>query len=109
VSDPGAPDPPEAGFTFGPSALATPANAVTVARLLAAPVFVAMIMVVGGHVVQLRRSGGILAASDGLDGYMARRQGTTRSGAFLDPLADKAWCWAPWSPGRAKGTCRGCR
>jgi CDP-diacylglycerol--glycerol-3-phosphate 3-phosphatidyltransferase len=34
--------------------------------------------------------GFILAASDGLDGYIARRQGTTRSGAFLDPLADKA-------------------
>ncbi|HUD17903.1 MAG TPA: CDP-alcohol phosphatidyltransferase family protein, partial [Acidimicrobiales bacterium] len=31
-----------------------------------------------------------VAGSDGLDGYMARRQGTTRSGAFLDPLADKA-------------------
>ena len=34
--------------------------------------------------------GFILAASDGLDGYIARRHGTTRSGAFLDPLADKA-------------------
>jgi CDP-diacylglycerol--glycerol-3-phosphate 3-phosphatidyltransferase len=34
--------------------------------------------------------GFIVAASDGLDGYIARRQGTTRSGAFLDPLADKA-------------------
>ena len=33
--------------------------------------------------------GFFLAASDGLDGYIARRQGTTRSGAFLDPLADK--------------------
>ncbi len=32
----------------------------------------------------------VVAGSDGLDGYMARRQGTTRSGAFLDPLADKA-------------------
>ena len=32
----------------------------------------------------------IIAGSDGLDGYIARRQGTTRSGAFLDPLADKA-------------------
>jgi CDP-diacylglycerol--glycerol-3-phosphate 3-phosphatidyltransferase len=30
-----------------------------------------------------------LASSDGLDGYLARRHGTTRSGAFLDPLADK--------------------
>ena len=76
-------------FTFGPSALATPANAVTVARLLAAPVFVAMVIVWGAtwfNVVV----GLIVAGSDGLDGFMARRQGTTRSGAFLDPLADKA-------------------
>jgi CDP-diacylglycerol--glycerol-3-phosphate 3-phosphatidyltransferase len=60
-----------------------------VARLLAAPVYVAMIVVWGAtwfNVVV----GLIVAGSDGLDGYMARRQGTTRSGAFLDPLADKA-------------------
>ncbi|MDQ4097050.1 MAG: CDP-alcohol phosphatidyltransferase family protein, partial [Actinomycetota bacterium] len=31
----------------------------------------------------------VLAATDGADGWIARRQGTTRSGAFLDPLADK--------------------
>ena len=31
----------------------------------------------------------VLCASDGIDGYLARRYGTTRSGAFLDPLADK--------------------
>ena len=31
----------------------------------------------------------VLAGSDGVDGYLARRHGTTRSGAFLDPLADK--------------------
>jgi CDP-diacylglycerol--glycerol-3-phosphate 3-phosphatidyltransferase len=30
-----------------------------------------------------------LAVTDGVDGYLARRHGTTRSGAFLDPLADK--------------------
>ena len=30
-----------------------------------------------------------LCVTDGIDGYLARRQGTTRSGAFLDPLADK--------------------
>jgi CDP-diacylglycerol--glycerol-3-phosphate 3-phosphatidyltransferase len=33
--------------------------------------------------------GFVLAASDGFDGWVARRQGATRSGAFLDPLADK--------------------
>jgi CDP-diacylglycerol--glycerol-3-phosphate 3-phosphatidyltransferase len=30
-----------------------------------------------------------LSCTDGVDGWLARRQGTTRSGAFLDPLADK--------------------
>ncbi len=74
--------------TFGPSALATPANALTVARLLATPVFVAMI-VVQGATWWTAAVGAVLAGSDGLDGWLARRQGTTRSGAFLDPLADK--------------------
>ncbi len=77
------------GFTFGPSALATPANAVTVARLLAAPVYVLMLVAWGASWINVV-VGLILAGSDGLDGYMARRHGTTRSGAFLDPLADKA-------------------
>ena len=31
----------------------------------------------------------VLCITDGIDGHLARRQGTTRSGAFLDPLADK--------------------
>ena len=76
------------GFTFGPSALVTPANAVTVARLLAAPVYVLMLVAWGASWINVV-VGFLLAASDGLDGYMARRHGTTRSGAFLDPLADK--------------------
>ena len=78
-----------ANFTFGPSALVTPANAVTVARLLAAPVFVLTLVAWGASWFNVV-FGFVLAASDGLDGYMARRHGTTRSGAFLDPLADKA-------------------
>jgi CDP-diacylglycerol--glycerol-3-phosphate 3-phosphatidyltransferase len=74
--------------TFGPSALLTPANAITVVRLLLAPVAFFLIyedqsgwFLFGLWVV--------ITASDSLDGYLARRQGTTRSGAFLDPLADK--------------------
>ncbi len=31
----------------------------------------------------------MLTSTDGLDGHVARWHGTTRSGAFLDPLADK--------------------
>ena len=61
----------------------------TVARLLAAPIFVVMIVVWGATWFNLV-VGFLVACSDGVDGYIARRQGTTRSGAFLDPLADKA-------------------
>ena len=31
----------------------------------------------------------VLSCTDGVDGWLARRHGTTASGAFLDPLADK--------------------
>ena len=76
------------GHTFGPSALATPANALTMARLLATPIFVALIVVQGATWLTVA-VGVLVAGSDGVDGWLARRQGTTRSGAFLDPLADK--------------------
>jgi CDP-diacylglycerol--glycerol-3-phosphate 3-phosphatidyltransferase len=73
---------------FGPSALATPANAVTVARVLVTPLLLALVIGVGASwpafALWL-----LLASTDGVDGYIARRHGTTRSGAFLDPLADK--------------------
>ncbi|TMM13644.1 MAG: CDP-diacylglycerol--glycerol-3-phosphate 3-phosphatidyltransferase [Actinobacteria bacterium] len=74
--------------TYGPSALATPANAVTVARLLATPLLVALVLVLGASWVTVT-VWAVLAGTDGLDGWVARRQGATRSGAFLDPLADK--------------------
>jgi CDP-diacylglycerol--glycerol-3-phosphate 3-phosphatidyltransferase len=74
--------------TFGPSALFTPANVITMVRLLATPVMVVMIMLWGASWTTFVL-GGLLALSDGIDGWLARRQGTTRSGAFLDPLADK--------------------
>ena len=74
--------------SFGPSALATPANGVTVARLLAAPFLIVMIDGNTGSwpacILWF-----VLCVTDGIDGYLARRHGTTRSGAFLDPLADK--------------------
>ena len=49
-------------FTFGPSALVTPANAVTVARLLAAPVYVLMLIAWGASWVNVV-VGFVLAAS----------------------------------------------
>jgi CDP-diacylglycerol--glycerol-3-phosphate 3-phosphatidyltransferase len=75
--------------SFGPSALATPANAVTVGRLLLSPPLWALIVSSGPSYGALALWI-VLAATDGLDGWLARRMGTTRSGAFLDPLADKA-------------------
>jgi len=73
---------------FGPSALVTPANAVTIGRLLLSPLLVFFIVddVGSWPAVTLWI---LLAATDGVDGWLARRHGTTRSGAFLDPLADK--------------------
>ncbi len=74
--------------TFGPSALATPANAVTLARILVLPVQVALILDEGSEWAALALWV-VLAGSDVFDGWLARRHGATRSGAFLDPLADK--------------------
>jgi CDP-diacylglycerol---glycerol-3-phosphate 3-phosphatidyltransferase len=74
--------------TFGPSALATPANAVTFARLLATPLLIAWVAVKGPGWPQVIL-GAAIGFTDLLDGWIARRQGTTSSGAFLDPLVDK--------------------
>lgn len=79
---------PATAAHFGRSALLTPANALTAVRLVAAPVLLAAVWVWGatwGAAV----AWAVLALSDGADGWIARRQGTTSSGAFLDPLADK--------------------
>jgi CDP-diacylglycerol---glycerol-3-phosphate 3-phosphatidyltransferase len=80
--------PPVASPAFGPSAIATPANAVTLFRLLLSPFLLFFIVddVGSWPAVSFWT---LLAATDGVDGYIARRHGTTRSGAFLDPLADK--------------------
>jgi len=79
---------PRRAGSFGPSALATPANALTAARLLLAPV---MILLIVDRPTSWSTLGVwiAVAGSDALDGWVARRQGSTSSGAFLDPLADK--------------------
>lgn len=74
--------------SFGPSALLTPANAITLARLVLTPLWL-IVVIARGPSWDAFAMGFVLAVSDGFDGYIARRQGTTRSGAFLDPLADK--------------------
>jgi CDP-diacylglycerol---glycerol-3-phosphate 3-phosphatidyltransferase len=61
---------------------------VTVARVMVSPVLFALITGSEGSWVALALWI-VLCASDGIDGFLARRYGTTRSGAFLDPLADK--------------------
>jgi CDP-diacylglycerol--glycerol-3-phosphate 3-phosphatidyltransferase len=71
------------------NALATWANAITVGRLLLSPL---MFLVIPTHNRGSWVAFGlwfVLCVSDGIDGYLARRHGTTSSGAFLDPLADK--------------------
>jgi cardiolipin synthase len=64
------------------------ANRLTILRILLVPVFVSLLL--------YRKPGWALltfasaAATDLLDGYVARRRGTqSRLGAFLDPVADK--------------------
>ena len=73
---------------FGPSALRTPANLITALRFA---LTIPLLQVIASDGVSWRATVGwiVLACTDGLDGWLARRDGTTRSGAFLDPLADK--------------------
>ena len=73
---------------FESSALATPANAITVVRILATPVMLLLIVDLGVSWVAVVAWVAV-ASTDFLDGWVARRQGATTSGAFLDPLADK--------------------
>jgi CDP-diacylglycerol--glycerol-3-phosphate 3-phosphatidyltransferase len=83
------PTPAERARRFGETAIKTPANVVTFMRLLfAIPV---LVWILDQHDANWGTFAGwlVLSGTDGLDGWLARRDGTTRSGAFLDPLADK--------------------
>ena len=72
-----------------PSAIATWANAVTVGRILVSPILFALIPADSNGSWVAFVVWFFLCFSDSVDGYLARRHGATRSGAFLDPLADK--------------------
>lgn len=72
-----------------PSAVKTWANLVTVARILIAPFMFLLIPEESGGTWPAFILWFLLCATDGVDGYLARRHGATNLGAFLDPLADK--------------------
>ena len=104
-----APAPPwPAAPPSGPRPLLTPANGITVLRLAATPVVIVLIMLWGASWFTFV-FGGLLALSDGIDGWLARKMGTTRSGAFLDPLADKVVVLGALVALVAKGSSGGCR
>ena len=66
----------------------TPANQLTLLRMLLIPAFV--ILVVYGHLGWALLVFATAGITDGLDGLIARRSGQkTRLGAWLDPMADK--------------------
>jgi CDP-diacylglycerol--glycerol-3-phosphate 3-phosphatidyltransferase len=69
-------------------------NAITIARILCAPVFLWMLLADGGADGPLRWWAALLfivaIATDGIDGYIARRYKiVTDLGKLLDPIADK--------------------
>lgn len=70
-------------------------NSITLVRILLVPVFVVLLLAEGGESTSLRWWAAAVfagaAATDKLDGYLARRNGTvTTFGIVADPIADKA-------------------
>jgi CDP-diacylglycerol---glycerol-3-phosphate 3-phosphatidyltransferase len=83
-----APTPSRAKKRFGQGALATPANFITLSRIAVALPTLVLIRNRGSEWLTVGLWFAI-TATDSLDGWLARRDGATRSGAFLDPVADK--------------------
>jgi CDP-diacylglycerol--glycerol-3-phosphate 3-phosphatidyltransferase len=76
-------------MTVPPDKIATWANAITVGRLLLSPLMFWVIPGDGMGSWVAFTMWFVFCSSDGIDGWIARRHGTTSAGAFLDPLADK--------------------
>ena len=77
-----------------PASRGNVANIITVVRILLAPVFIWLLLWDNGQMGTLRWVAAVLfivaIATDGLDGYLARRQNlVTNIGILLDPIADK--------------------
>ena len=72
-------------------------NLISVLRILLAPVVVALVLSEERTATYLAAAVFVFAAAtDGLDGYLARRySGATAMGQWLDPLADKILVSAP--------------
>ncbi|OJV95665.1 MAG: CDP-diacylglycerol--glycerol-3-phosphate 3-phosphatidyltransferase [Microbacterium sp. 67-17] len=69
-------------------------NAITIVRILMAPVFLWMLLADGGSYGALRWWAAVIfivaIATDGIDGYLARKyEIVTDLGKLLDPIADK--------------------
>ena len=69
-------------------------NVITIARILCAPIFLWMLLADGGAGGGLRWAAAVLfivaIATDGVDGYIARRYNIVSDlGKLLDPVADK--------------------
>lgn len=78
--------------TYTATGLWTPANAITFTRIVASPVLFWLIVeadATNGTSWAAFALGWVFGISDLFDGRIARATGVSRSGAFLDPLADK--------------------
>ncbi|CAN5790237.1 MAG: CDP-diacylglycerol--glycerol-3-phosphate 3-phosphatidyltransferase [Thermoleophilaceae bacterium] len=65
-------------------------NALTISRLVLAPIVVLLLVVDADGSMPVAILFGLTAATDSLDGHLARSQGSvTRFGTVVDPVADK--------------------